>query len=363
VRIDVASLDTALASVGTAVDAMVADEIGRSDLVYDDLRQAAFCYLERGGKRLRPLLVGLSAGAAGGDTSMVGPAALAVEVFHTWTLIHDDLIDHDHERRGGPTVHVRFRDRMHDPRPGREGRGDDYGRALAVLGGDYLQGLAIRLLLDGADGRSVSLATASSATRLMQTDLLRDLCEGEMWDVAFSFRPVDEVTEDELLGMYRQKSAALLAYCARVGGMFALDTARADEPLLGALANFAGRCGIAFQIQDDILGVTGDAEKLGKPVGSDIREGKRTVILRHAYHAASAAERSRMDEVLGNPAASPGDIAEVSAILESRGGLQHAREVAEELVKDALTLLQEVPPSVYRDRLADWAAHLVRRRS
>jgi len=361
VKIDVTSLDTALGSVAGAIDALVADEARRSDLVYEDLREAAFCYLERGGKRLRPLLVGLSAGAAGGDTSMVGAASLAVEVFHTWTLIHDDLIDHDDERRGGPTVHVRFRDRMGGP--AREGRGEDYGRALAVLGGDYLQGLAIRLLLDGADGRSVSLATASSAARLMQTDLLRDLCEGEMWDVAFSFRPIDDVSEEALLGMYRQKSAALLAYCARVGGMFALDTARPDEPLLEALARFAERCGIAFQIQDDILGVVGDAEKLGKPVGSDIREGKRTLILRHAYRAATDAERARMDAVLGDPGATADDVAEVTALLDGRGGLQHARRVAEDLVEEALELLEKVPPSVYRDRLADWASHLVRRRT
>ncbi len=359
-KLDVTSLPAALADVNAMIADAIAQEIRQSDLGHEHLREAAFAYLERGGKRLRPLVTVLATGAAGGDPDRVRSAALAVEVFHTWTLIHDDMIDNDARRRGGPTVHVAFRDRLRHDFPSAAHRADIYGNALAILAGDYMQGLAVRLILDGTERDGVPPETARQAARFMQTDLLRDLVEGEMWDVGFSFRPVLDVSEEALLEMYRQKSAALLSYCARVGGMYATGGSN-DDTVAAHLADFAEQCGVAFQIRDDVLGVVGDAERLGKPVGSDVREGKRTVILRRAYEAATEAERAHLDAVVGNRSADHDQVAGVVEILRERGGLQHADAIADRYVETALTRLQAVEPSAYRDRLEDWARHLITR--
>lgn len=359
-RIDTTSLDAALADVCARTDAAIAREFRQDPLEYLDLRDASFAYLFRGGKRLRPLLVFLSAGAAGNETLRVDDLALAVEVFHTWTLIHDDLIDHDALRRGGPTVHVDYRDKLLARTPAAGERAADYGRALAILAGDYLQGLAVRLVLGGV-GEGVPWRTVHRAADMMQRELLRDLVEGEMWDVTFTIRPVLSVTHEELIGMYRRKSASLLGYCARAASMFACGSTDGTDDLSATLGEFAERCGIAFQIQDDVLGVVGDEAKLGKPVGSDIREGKRTTILRAAYERASAADRRTLDDIVGRREASPAEVEHVRGILEATGGVHEARREAEEIVRGALVTLESVPPSVYRDRLADWARLLVSR--
>jgi geranylgeranyl diphosphate synthase type I len=304
--------------------------------------------------------VHLAAGAAGGDPALVGPAALAVEVFHTWTLIHDDLIDNDAMRRGGPSVHVAARDRQLVRAP-RRPFAESYGRAVAILAGDYLQGVAPRLVLECAAPGVVSVETARAAAHLLHTDLVRDLVDGEILDVALALRPVLDVSEDELVRMYRWKSAALLGYALRVGAMLALDTPDGRQGLPAALAAFGEACGVAFQIQDDILGVTGDETRLGKPVGSDIREGKRTLVLRRAYEAAGVEERAFLDRVVGDGEAAAEEVARVVAILRGRGGLDRARDEARRRVEEARALLGGVPPSVHRDLLAELAGRLVDR--
>jgi geranylgeranyl diphosphate synthase type I len=360
VTIAATTLEGVLSEVRARMEAALRRELERNELEYVDLRDAAFEYLVRGGKHLRPLLVFLSAGAAGNPALRIDSLALAVEVFHTWTLIHDDVIDHDALRRGGPTVHVAYRDRLLASAPEVGERAADYGRALAILAGDYLQGLAVRLVLEGV-AEGVPWRTVHRAAEMMQRELLRDLVEGEMWDVTYTTRPILAVSHDELLGMYRRKSASLLGYCARAGCMFATGATGSHEGLAGTLGDFAEACGIAFQIQDDILGIVGDEAKLGKPVGSDIREGKRTTILRAAYERANSQEQKRIDAIVGRRDAGPEEVAEVRRILESTGGLEQARSEAERIVDRALEGLSDVPASVYRDRLADWARLLVTR--
>lgn len=358
--LDVSSLEAAQRSTAAILDAAVRAERGRTELHHEDLREAAFTYLNRGGKRLRPLLVLLSAGAAGGDPVVAEPAALAVEVFHTWTLIHDDIIDKDVLRRGGPTVHAEFARKLTTSRHVRAAQAADYGAAVAILAGDYLQGVAVRLVLDAATEPRVSHATVHAAATLMQTTLVRDLVEGEILDVAFTHRTLDAVTEEELLDMYRQKSAALLGYCARVGAMLALDEPDPDAALPASLAAFATTAGIAFQIRDDVLGLTSTEARLGKPVGSDVREGKRTPVLLAAHARATAEERRMLDDVVGHADATPEELARARELLD-RLGVPHARARAEALVSDAVTHLEGIPASRYRDRLGEWAQLLVER--
>lgn len=355
--VDASSFDAAVASVGHIVDRGIQDELDRGGLTEPDLRDAAFLYVGRGGKRLRPLLVFLAAGAVGGDPASARSVALAVEFFHTWTLIHDDVIDRDALRRGGPTVHVAFADRapVRAPDAGRH-----YGQAVAILSGDYLQGVSVRLVLDAVrDG--VGLDTVHAAAVWMQESLVRDLVEGEIRDVQLAHQPIAAVRDADLIEMYRQKSASLMAYSAGCGALVGLRTADRAHPLVAALVGFAERCGIAFQIRDDVLGLTADERKLGKPVHSDLREGKRTLILTHAYRQASEGERAFLDAVVGSADASPQQLADATKILQDRGGFEYAERTAEEYLVEARGLLDALPAGDHRARLADWAERVVKR--
>jgi len=348
VTLDWSTLASAQRSVAAIVEDAILQESERSSLMPDELQSAAFDYLRRGGKRLRPLLFFLSAGAAGGDPERFRSAALAVEVFHTWTLIHDDIIDNDDERRGGPSVHAAYRDRIAERLPEQAGRAAEFGLSVGILSGDFLSGLAVRLVMDGAAEGGARPETAVAAARLMVEGLVADLVQGEMLDVAFTYRPVAEVTEAELIEMHRRKTATLMDYSARIGAMLALDTHDGTEGLPATLAAFAERCGVAFQLQDDVLGIVGDAARLGKPVGSDIREGKRTAVLLHAYANAGGRERAMMERILGNREATEAEIARVRDLLVERGGIAHAQQLAREHVDAALNVLRDVPDSPYR---------------
>jgi geranylgeranyl diphosphate synthase type I len=357
------SLERAITHVSAIVDAAIRAEKNSSPLIDRDLKEASFAYLERGGKRLRPLVTHLAAGAVGGNPEIALDAALAVEVFHTWTLIHDDLIDNDDRRRGGDTVHVAFRNRVLASSPGLHPPADNYGTAIAILAGDYLQGVAVRLLLDAVDRRGVSPATAHATAYYMQTEVLKDLVEGEVADVAFTHRPIADLEEADLVEMYRQKSGSLISFAARAGAMLALDEPDPDAEYPALLARFAELAGVAFQIQDDVLGIVGDEVKLGKPVGSDIREGKRTLVLLHAHREADADTRARLEAIVGRGAADLDEISWVRRLIERTGALEVAALAAEERIGRAVAMLEPLPPSPYRDRLTDWAHRLVRRES
>jgi len=200
--------------------------------------------IKAGGKRLRPALVIIAAGLGSGvDESKLQNACAAVELVHLASLIHDDVLDGSDTRRGVSTINA------------------NYGHRRAVLIGDYLFGTAFRLLAACEDNFLLApLAEASvllSQGELQQRQALRDL---------------DQTTEDYLARIYTKTAALFVASCligARLAGL--------SEPVAGALREYAEGLGIAFQIYDDILDFTGDEKVLGKPVGSDIREGTVTL--------------------------------------------------------------------------------------
>ena len=143
--------------------------------------------------------------------------------------------------------------------------------------------------------------------------------------------------------------------------MIGLNSPDSNHKWVGALSAFTGQCGTAFQLQDDILGIVGDERQLGKPVGSDIREGKRTTIVHFAMKNATSAQRHRLSELLGNEAITDDEVAEATHLLTELGGVAETQRLAKQYVAESQTYLSELPPSHYRDLLAAWAEYMIAR--
>ncbi|MDQ3704394.1 MAG: polyprenyl synthetase family protein [Chloroflexota bacterium] len=327
-----------------------------------DIHDALFTYLQRRGKALRPLLVLLCCGAVGGNEDQALPAAAAVEVFHTWTLVHDDIIDRDDTRRGRPTVHAMYRDHARSEHGHDEPDAAHYGTSVAILAGDLQQAWTYGLLADLAN-RGVALPLVLELIDRMAGHLTPGLLEGEMLDVQYSLMPAEELDEERILHMLTMKTGTLLEYAAWCGAKIGLGGAPDPHGLPAKLGRFASLCGTAFQLHDDLLGLTADESRLGKPVGSDIREGKRTLIVYKALSRASQAERRVLLSTLGKSDASPSEVEQVLAILHSTGACAEVAGLARGFVDQALTLLDSVPHNEYRELLRSWALFLLARES
>ncbi len=321
------------------------------------LREVTGCYLEHRGKALRPALVVFACLCCGGDEEAVLPAAAAVEMFHTWTLMDDDIIDHDDFRRGRPSAHRRGATVAERELQLAAETAAEYGRDLALLGANELEGFAGEMLAQAGCSPQVALALV----RRMFGKLNPELLSGEMLDVKLSFLPWENVRPQDIMEMMRLKTSALLAFSAEVGAAIGRDAAPDDCPDAKTLAQFATACGLAFQLADDLLGVYGDAS-FGKPIGSDIREGKRTLLALTALERATPLARARLLELLGKQDATPQDIQDARQILQESGARSHVESTADALVADALQHLQHLPANEGRDLLEHWAASMTHRK-
>lgn len=203
--------------------------------------------LEAGGKRIRPVLLLMTVDAFGGDVQAAMAPALGMEIFHNFTLLHDDVMDDSETRRNRPTVFKKF------------------GEDAAILSGDTMLGLAEQQMLQVPDG---VLRRVSEAFNRMSIEVY----EGQALDMEFEHR--DGVTPEEYVEMIRLKTGALLGTCAEIGGILA----GCDEKVCGKLREYGENLGIAFQIEDDWLDTFGDATTFGKPIGGDINQAKKTFL-------------------------------------------------------------------------------------
>lgn len=320
----------------------------KKDIQPPELLAGVTEYFNRGGKRLRPAFLSLCAGAMGGKAAeaAVTPAMVSVELFHTFTLVHDDIIDNDDTRRGGKSVHILVRDMF----AGYDGA-EDYGRDVAVLAGDTLHALAVRILLEC---KGFSSEAIIGVMKLLEGECINQLLAGETNDTKMGLIKGDNFdvgTEDATMEVMRQKTGVLFEYCAKAGAMLGLDTGDDDIKEVTALGNFARLCGIAFQLKDDILGIVSDEKILGKPIGSDIREGKKTVILQEAYKNASSDEKRLIERTVGNRNADPQSIEQVKRIFFDRHGLEKAKALADRATEDAMTELKKIKSSEYTEIL------------
>jgi geranylgeranyl diphosphate synthase type I len=334
-----------------------------SQFAPEDMAEAICSYFQYGGKRLRPAVLLFSCGAVGGDENKALPAAAAIEIFHTWTLVHDDIIDRDGTRRGEATVHERFyKKALHNPDmrfSERDAR--HYGVSLGILAGDVQHGWGISLMTELSRLNGVDPAVTLYLINSLDTYVLTQLVEGEVLDIQYSHFPVDRITGDMVENMLWKKTGALYEFAGLAGAMIGLNLADPDHELAKGISTFTSKCGTAFQLQDDILGIVGDERRLGKPVGSDIREGKCTTIILVAYQNANDRQKRLITDVLGDESASSESVTEVTKLLVNLGGIEYTHNRAQHYIESALPELDKVPPSPYRDLLASWAEFMIER--
>ena len=351
-------MHAALRDVAAKIDRVIAEDAFPETIQPAFLRDSVRDYPGRGGKRLRPALLIWCCGLLGGDPRRAWGPAAAVEVWHNWTLVHDDIIDRDAVRRGVPTAHCRLRDAVAAEPFRQDGReAERQGMNFAVLCGDLQQAWANHLLARATES-GLRAETVAGALRRMQELGGRALISGEALDVAFSLRSPLEINPEEVLEMIRLKTGALLRLAAELGAMTALDDATPEREETRMLGDFAEACGVAFQLRDDVLGIFGDETKLGKAVGNDLKEAKPTVLLLRALALAAPAVRRELLASLHLPEYTPEHLKRVRQWLRESGAAESVAADCRKLATRARDLLAVFPANRYRDYLLEFTDYL-----
>ena len=300
------------------------------------LYNSAMHIVSAGGKRLRPYLVLKSCELVGGDPDSALPFAAAMEVLHDFTLIHDDIIDNDELRRGAPTVHKLW------------------GVPIAIVSGDLLFAKAYQAMVEPAILGQLTCERAIDCIKRV-TEATVVICEGQTLDI--SYTDVKDISEEDYILMVKGKTSALFKACAEVGAI----VGGGSEEEVAKIGSFAYDAAIAFQIVDDVLGVISNKNTLGKPVGSDIREGKKTLIVIHALEQASPGEREAIERALGAENATPSDIESAKKALRSASGVDYAMTKAFEYAKKAEASLASFPGSQAKSDLLELLKYFIKR--
>jgi geranylgeranyl diphosphate synthase type I len=323
----------------SAVVIRVNEDLQRLSSNYpDSLSKAAFHLIRLGGKRLRPFVLVKCCELVGGNAEDALPAAVAVELLHNFTLIHDDVMDRDDFRHAAPTVHK------------------VYGEPAAIIAGDMLFALVFNHVCEAFWRRNIA---PSSAQRVIQvlSEAAITICEGQWMDMSLQNR--NDIPEETYLSLAAKKTGSLYLASAAVGGI----VGGAKGEVIKRLSSYGEKVGQAFQVVDDLLGAVGDPKKTGKPVGSDIRNGKSTIIFLHALRTATPENRKIIMNAFGRHDASKGDVSEALEALERVGSIEYGRMKARELSEQAKAELSSFPSSESRVLLDDFSDFVVSRAS
>lgn len=284
------------------------------------LFEASRYVLDAGGKRVRPTVVLLTAEAFGVARGTVMPVAAACEVFHNFTLVHDDIMDRSDTRRGRPTVH------------------NKWDESTAILAGDYLFGRAYALLDQCPVESGAALRTGFSR-------MVTRLCEGQALDMALA-SPGD-ASVDDYLDMIDGKTGALLAFCLEAGGI----VGGADRSFIDALHDAGLNLGRAFQIQDDLLDAVAETDAWGKTRGQDLQEGKRTFLVMDLLANGPAKDRKYFEDALATGGFRPDQVDEATRRLKQAGVLDRASLRVDEYTSRSSETIDRLPDSESRDAL------------
>jgi len=258
------------------------------------LYEPASYILESSGKRLRPLLVLLSAKAVGGKIKNFYNAALSVEMLHNFTLVHDDIMDNADLRRGNLTIHKK------------------YNLNTAILAGDILAAVAYEFLLKDCK------VNAKQALDSFTKGLV-EVCEGQSLDTEFETRK--NVSLPEYIYMIEKKTAALARMCCELGAYLA----NGSKEDIKALSNYGKYLGIAFQIQDDLLDIMADKFEFGKRIGGDLIEGKKTFLFIEALEKAKRKDKDDLLKVIANKGIKENQVEYYKKLYEKLGVIEDAK--------------------------------------
>ncbi|TCD48417.1 polyprenyl synthetase family protein [Chlorobium sp. N1] len=267
--------------------------------------------LRQQGKQIRPAMVLLSAAVSGGVTESSYRAAIMVELLHSATLIHDDVVDGAEMRRGLPSINAVWKNK------------------ISVLIGDYLLSRGLLYSLDSGDYGFLHQVS----------DAVRRMSEGEILQIQKT-RSLD-ITEEDYLSVISDKTASLIASSCAMGAM----SATTDEESVAALKRYGEYLGLAFQIRDDLLDYTGDSKKTGKEMGIDIRDKKITLPLIHALSKAAPSEQKRIRSILKSSGKRAMKRGEVIEFVKRMDGLTYAAGVAEGFAEESRRALDRFPES------------------
>ncbi len=289
-------------------------------IVYEPIRYA----LATGGKRFRAVLVLLACEAAGGKINRAIHAAAAMEVLHNFTLVHDDVMDNAHLRRGKPTVHAKW------------------DAHVAILSGDEMIAQAYAMLLRTSSPRMMNILC-------VYTDALVQVCEGQGFDKEFERR--HPVTLDEYYRMISKKTGVVIAAAAEIGAIIGSGANRT----ISALRTYGRQLGRAFQIMDDYLDVMGNEKEFGKNIGGDIYEGKKTYLLLKAMQTAKGSDRKLLRSVIPGNRLNPRNVDRIKHIYLHTGAVTAAKKEIRRCTRKAKDALKPIRHGRSRELLI-WLA-------
>lgn len=272
--------------------------------------------VKRKGKQMRPMFVFFSAGVCGGITEATYRGGALIELLHTATLVHDDVVDDAYERRGFFSINALWKNK------------------IAVLVGDYLLSRGLLLSVDNSDFKLLRIVS----------NAVREMSEGELLQIEKARRL--DITEEIYYTIIRQKTASLIASCCACGAA----SAGADEETISRMLSFGEKIGMAFQIKDDLFDF-GTGDKIGKPTGIDIKESKMTLPLIYAVNKATSSDKRRIINIVKNHNTDEKKVGEVIDFVHKSGGIQYATVRMQQYVDEAFELLQNFSESPYKTSL------------
>ncbi len=295
-------------------------------LLYDAMRYA----LASPGKLLRPTLLLLCCEAVGGHYRRAMNAAVALELIHNFTLVHDDIMDRDSLRRGRETVYKKW------------------DESVAILAGDGLLVLAFSLLAD-------SKWPQNNKISLLFCRAILEVCEGQALDKEFETRPI--ITVDEYYEMINKKTARLFELACETGAMIG----NGNRQQIFALKKYGSLLGRAFQIQDDLLDVVGEESVIGKDVGSDLKANKKTFLIAHAFQFATAKQSITLKKLLFESDINADTIRTIIVLLNEIGTIPAARQEIDQCLQSAASCLNVLPESNAKQHLLTMVKQLASR--
>lgn len=271
--------------------------------------------VKRKGKQMRPMFIFLSAGTCGKITESTYRGASLIELLHTATLVHDDVVDDSNYRRGFFSINALWKNK------------------IAVLVGDFLLSRGLMLSMENKEYELLSIVNSA----------VNEMSEGELLQLEKS-RHLD-ISEEVYYQIIRQKTASLIASCCAVGA----TSAGANAGAIAKMKSFGQHIGMAFQIKDDLFDY--GEEEIGKPVGIDIKEKKMTLPLIYALSKASWLEKKKIIRIVKNESEKSKKVKEVIEFVKKSGGIEYAKDAMERYYLQALKLLEDFPESNYKSSL------------